>query len=123
MTSHEDIRKLLSKQSVTFDKFIIEFGPLARRLNVEKNMHITHKQFMLFLARGTLMDAYVVIREYAKRNENAGKILSEPIYIRLEAIVSLIQSNESIDIAPPELWNMHFELLQCVESHIKTLES
>ena len=123
MTSKKDIRKLLSKQSVTFGQFKLEFGPLTEVLNIEQNMHITHKQFMLFLARATLTDACIVIRDYAKRNENAAKILSELSYVQLEAIVSLIQSNESIEIAPPELWAMHFELVQCVERHIQTHES
>ena len=123
MTSKKDIRKLLSKQSVKFGKFQLSFSALAEVLNVEQNRHITHRQFMLFLARATLTDACIVIRDYTKRNENATKIVSEPIYVRLEAIVSLIQSNESIEIAPPELWKMHFDLVQCVEKHIKTLES
>ncbi len=81
MTSHKDIRKLLSKQSVKFDKFKVEFGPLAQLLNVEQNMHVAHKQFMLFLARGTLVDAFVAVQDYAERNNQMDKVIGEPIYV------------------------------------------
>ena len=118
MTSRKEIRALLSKQSVKFDKFKVEFSQLAQLLSVEQNMHIAHRQFMLFLARGTLTDAFAAVQEYAKRNEKAGKIFSEPIYVRLEAIVSLIRSNEAIEIAPPELWKIHYDLFQYVEGRM-----